>query len=129
MAERKVKFNAETLKNRIPVWIALSELYLDTEINENTLKYIANEIKKSSYTIQEVLDINKYEVFPVLYSNLISVVGIWDMFDEEWLVNSILKSYKKNVFFRAKSAFLYFLFNKNIDNRIKKLLQYVDYNN
>jgi hypothetical protein len=80
------------IKDRKPIWIALSAFYLDTEVREADLRSIAGRIRESPYTLQEVQKINKYEVFPVLRSNLSAVVGEWSGFDEEWLINSIIAS-------------------------------------
>jgi len=80
------------IKNRKPIWIVLSELYLDMELKESDIIYIAKVIKESPYRLEEVKRINKYEVFPVLYQNLMSPAGQWTGFDESWLVESIQSS-------------------------------------
>ncbi|HCR75144.1 MAG TPA: hypothetical protein DIW37_01805 [Chryseobacterium sp.] len=77
---------------RKPIWIALSDLYLDTELKQDFhLKYIATTISQSSYTFDEVKKINKYEVFPVLFSNLLQPAGEWFAFDERIIINSIIE--------------------------------------
>ncbi len=83
------------IATRTPIWIALSELYLDTELQDADYKTIARIIVESAYTIDEVKKINKYEVFPVLYQNLLSAAGVWNGFDKEWLVAEIIKSINK----------------------------------
>lgn len=69
--------------------MALSEFYLDTELDDAALRHIAFTIIDSPYTFDEVKHINKYEVFPILQPNLLSVAGDWAGFDEEWLVERI----------------------------------------
>jgi len=83
------------IEERKPIWIALSEFYLDTELQEHDFRYIAEKIIESPYNFEEVKQINKYEVFPILQSNLLSVVGEWSGFNEEWLIKSIVKSLNK----------------------------------
>ena len=80
------------LEERKPIWIALSEFYLDTELQESDYQHIATIIIESPYSIKEVKEINKYEVFPVLQMNLMSVAGEWAGFEEEWLVRNIQDS-------------------------------------
>jgi hypothetical protein len=77
------------IQKRKPIWIALSEFYLDSALDDAALRHIAFTIIDSSYTFQEVKRINKYEVFPVLQPNLLSPAGIWAGFDELWLVETI----------------------------------------
>lgn len=77
------------IEQRKPIWIALSEFYLDTELDDATLRHISFIIIDSPYTFKEVKRINKYEIFPVLQSNLLSPAGVWAGFDEEWLVERI----------------------------------------
>ncbi|NOT93478.1 DUF7079 family protein [Ferruginibacter sp.] len=78
------------LEQRRPIWIALSEFYLDTELQDADFRQIAFAIIDSPYTFEEVKTINKYEVFPVLQGNLLGVAGEWAGFDESWLVEKIL---------------------------------------
>jgi len=88
----KEKINIEERK---PVWISLSDFYLDIELQESDFKYIARKIIESPYSIMEVIEIIKYEIFPVLQPNLISIAGEWTGFQEEWLIMSITKSLDK----------------------------------
>ncbi len=80
------------IEERKPIWIVLSEFYLDTELQEADFRHIAATILDSPYTIEEVKEINKYEVSPSLQINLLSVAGEWAGFDEEWLIDRITKS-------------------------------------
>lgn len=80
------------LEARKPIWIALSDFYLDTELQDSDFQYIARIIIKSPYSLNDVKYINKYELFPVLQTNLMSVASEWMGFNEAWLVNTIQKS-------------------------------------
>ncbi len=78
-------------KDRIPIWIALSDFYLDTELQDHDFSHIASIIKKSPYSLAEIKQINREDVFPILYSNLLYEAGNWSGFQEEWLVGKIQK--------------------------------------
>ena len=65
------------VKKRAPLWVAYSELFLDTELTDTTHMYIANAVRKSGYSPQEAVDILWLEVFPALCNNLRVVAGEW----------------------------------------------------
>jgi len=77
------------IEQRRPIWLALSEFYLDTELQDSDFRQIAFTILDSPYSLDEVKSINKYEVFPVLQSNLLNPAGAWAGFDEAWLIEKI----------------------------------------
>lgn len=77
------------IKDRKPIWIALSNLYLDTELQDADYEDMVSKFIKSPYSLNEIKQINKHEVFPVLKANLVSVAGVWEGFDEAWLINKI----------------------------------------
>ena len=73
------------IDRRKPVWAALSELWLDTELAEDDLRRIAGVMKASGYPIGVLRHIYLYEVAPVVFPNLLVVAGEWAEFDHEWL--------------------------------------------
>lgn len=79
------------IERRKPVWIALSDLWLDTELTEDDLRRIAEVMRRSGYEVEELREIYLFEVAPVVFPNLLSVAGEWAGFDEEWLVNEVTK--------------------------------------
>lgn len=74
-----------TPDSRLPVWRALSELFLDTEIDEATCNYVARTVLESQLSIQEIEAVLWNEVFPVLHRNLLSPAGEWAGWSDEWL--------------------------------------------
>jgi len=99
------------IAHRKPVWIALSEFYLDTELDDSALRHIAFSIIDSPYSFEEVKRINKYEVFPILQHNLLSAAGVWAGFDEEWLVQKVTSRIQsKNVLNDASLEICYQIF-------------------
>jgi hypothetical protein len=82
-------FSEEEIAARRPVWIALSDLFLDTD-SRLSYAYIARELAASPFTFDELHAIFLEEVSPVLEHNLMQVAGDWGMFPEEWLIKQIL---------------------------------------
>ena len=89
----------------MPIWHALSEFYLDTELDGADFDRIAAVFTKSGFTLEELRQIDLYEVFPLLQWNLLSVAGEWAGFDEKWLNQNCERLYRKrnNPFFRART--------------------------
>ena len=79
---------AQEIELRKPVWIAMSDLFLDTDVR---LSYPATAcvLADSPFTINELELIFKKEVAPVVGWNLWAMMGAWDGFDENWLVSRI----------------------------------------
>ena len=90
-----MQFSPEELEIRRPLWIALSDLYLDTEPN---WQRVASICAASPFEIAELQRILFDEVHPVVHLNLWSVAGVWEGFDEDWLVTSILARKRKPLF-------------------------------
>jgi len=65
----------------MPVWEALSDFFLDTELQEADYQRIASVLTCSSYTIAEIEEILRYEVYPALRWNLLAIAGEWAGFD------------------------------------------------
>jgi len=75
----------EDLERRKPLWTALSELWLDTEVDHSIIQRIASVAVASGYGEKELNEIYLYEVAPVVGANLLVSAGAWSGFDEEWL--------------------------------------------
>lgn len=78
------------IEKRFPVWEALSDLFLDTELDEAAHQYISKVILASGYAPEEIHNILWKEVFPAVGDNLRCVAGEWAGFDREWLKERIL---------------------------------------
>ncbi|MCW5552435.1 MAG: hypothetical protein KIS67_09730 [Verrucomicrobiae bacterium] len=85
-----MKAAPEDLEHRRPVWEALSDLFLDTDISL-ARSWRVGILAASPYSIEELHEILVDEVYPVCRSNLFSIAGEWAGFDPEWLENSILR--------------------------------------
>ena len=78
-----------TPEDRLRLWSALSDLFLDTEIDDHTFGYIARVIREDGYTSEEAEHVLWQEVYPVLEANLRSVAGVWAGWPDEWLIRNI----------------------------------------
>lgn len=116
------------LKKRKAIWSALSEFYLDTELQAGDFDRITKTFKESGYSLSELKAIDLFEVFPVLQSNLLSMTGEWSGFDQDWLYKECEKNYykRKNPIFRIirvlKNKIHYWMredYWKEIENRMK----------
>lgn len=88
--------NSALLQKRKPIWIALSNFYLDTDLDTEELKQIIQVFKASPYSIDEIKLIDRFEVRPVVGGNLSSIAGEWSHFDEEWLISWASELHNKN---------------------------------
>lgn len=70
---------------REALWLALSELWLDTELQPFQHSHIAKVMRASGLPLDELEAILLYEVAPALWQNAHSVAGVWSGFDPDWL--------------------------------------------
>nr|WP_086938524.1 hypothetical protein [Thaumasiovibrio occultus] len=77
---------------RLPIWRALSALFLDTEIDEATLSHIADTLYRCDVSPDDAEHILWHEVYPVLAPNLRAVAGVWDGWSDEWLLENLTVS-------------------------------------
>ncbi|WP_215438332.1 DUF7079 family protein [Zobellia russellii] len=107
------------LEQRFPVWNSISELYLDTELQDYNYDTITRTFINSGFSLEELKAIDRHEVFPVLKANLLNIFGEWRGFDEQWLNEECTKRYLKreNRWFKYKNQFYdYFLFSMRKDH-------------
>lgn len=85
-----------TIVERVPVWTVLSELFLDTELEEDDLRRIAGKLRETSYGPMEIERILRNEVMPAFGPNLLSAAGEWTPWTEgevrEIMVRSLERS-------------------------------------
>ncbi len=89
------------IRGRRPVWVALSDLWLDTELQDRDLDHIARALHDSGYDRDALDRILAEEVAPVVYLNLYSVAGVWTGFDPDWLCAEISRALRKRGPIRA----------------------------
>jgi hypothetical protein len=81
--------------SRIPVWLALSELYLDTDVAA-LYPQIAKTLADSPYALDALHDMLMYDIHPALYPNLMIVAGEWAGFDDDWLLARVAQVRKRS---------------------------------
>ena len=99
--------NSSEIERRKPVWLAISEFYLDTELGMDDAIRIEEIFRNSRYSLNELKNIDFYEVRPIVGMNLWSTAGEWAGFDKDWLwdqiqTRSINKARKSNIFTKWK---------------------------
>ena len=52
-----MKFDANDMARRGPLWKALAELFLDTELDDAHYRYVARQVRSSGFTPREVREI------------------------------------------------------------------------
>jgi hypothetical protein len=83
------------IDRRLPVWHALSELFLDTELRRQDDEAIAGRLRASGYSTQELHRILQDEVAPAFAPNLASVAGEWAGWSEGTVCDLVLRSLQK----------------------------------
>jgi hypothetical protein len=79
------RFDETWIAQRQPLWVALSELFLDTELTPADRERIAQVMTDSGLSLRELRTVYAREVAPVVSANLCTVAGVWRGFDEAWL--------------------------------------------
>jgi hypothetical protein len=71
----------EDLERRRPVWEVLSWLFLDTELDDGSYTQIAQVLRQSNYSLDELREILYRDLHPVLVWNMMPIAGEWRGFD------------------------------------------------
>lgn len=111
------------LPQRILVWLACSEFYLDTELNEEQISEIVQILKASGFLLEEIEEINLNEVAPVLARNLQQVAGDWQGFEEDWLIANITERLNRPFWLRRIENNLFRSYRKNLTAKYWKLIE------
>lgn len=82
----------DQVRVRIPVWRAISMLWLQQVLEDHDLRSIARVLAESPFDWEEIQRIFLYEVAPVVHENLRKGDGVWGAFDTQWLAESIMKN-------------------------------------
>jgi len=91
----------------------MTDFYLDTELTDATISYIAKTCATSPYSIRELERIMFTEVWPAFLPNLLSVAGEWAGWQEEFIKSQILECYRPRFYLSWKLDPLKRLFCKH----------------
>ena len=120
-----MKANEAQIAERLPVWEALSEFFLDTELQESDYERISRVLVASKYSEEKIEEILIGEVCPVCRGNALSPAGEWLGFDSEWLKKKIGPLLGKRPRFRfwfvLRNSWMYARHWKRVRNRLSKL--------
>ena len=75
----------EEIQERMPVWDALSEFFLDDDLSTADYERIASVLVGSNYAEEELYAILRHEVHPACSLNLICAAGAWGAWGEHWI--------------------------------------------
>ena len=84
--------NDKDLARKRPVWHAMSELFLDTELDDAHCRSIAARLAASGYGVDDLRAIMKEDVAPALATNLMGVAGEWAGWSEAEVVEAVARS-------------------------------------
>jgi hypothetical protein len=73
------------IEERLLVWEALSEFFLDTNLEANDYERITKVLAASPYNEKEIEEILISEVGPVCGPSFFFLAGEWMGFDSQWL--------------------------------------------
>ena len=96
-----MKATEAQIEERMPVWEALSEFFLDNELQPDDYERIAQKLAVTTYTEREIEEILISEVCPVCKWNLLSIAGEWAGFNQDWLKKKISPRFGKRPRFRS----------------------------
>jgi len=82
----------EEIEARMPLWCALSTLFLDTEIQADAYHAIARAAREGNFSAEAVREILAQEVFPAFVFNLMDIAGEWAGFHPDDVRRLILRA-------------------------------------
>jgi hypothetical protein len=96
-----MKATEAQIEERLPVWEALSEFFLDTSLQSKDFERIAKKLAATGYTENEIEEILMGEVCPVCERNMVSLAGEWLGFNQDWLKEKISPRIGRHPKFRS----------------------------
>lgn len=85
-----IAINEHEIARRAPVWTALAELFLDTELQDYQRQYIVDTLRQSGYSLEELQNIFSQEVAPVFHANLRTMTGEWQPWSADFVKERVL---------------------------------------
>ncbi|MDA9918501.1 hypothetical protein N9D37_01250 [Erythrobacter sp.] len=79
------------IERLLPVWVVLSDTFLDTELDERRYAEIAESLLSSGYSLHELERIYRGDVAPAFVLNLWGVAGEWQGWTEESVRSRVLR--------------------------------------
>ena len=114
------------IRRRLPVWLALTEVFLDTELQPMDYRWIAAELSASGYSPEELCGIFHREVAPAFLPNLMSVAGEWEPWSEAEVREIMLDYLEAGFARRAYGGARRWLFRGMLEEEWAKILEAMD---
>jgi hypothetical protein len=76
--------------HKLKLWVALSELFLATDMQDYTYDFVAKTIEESHFTLEQAEFSLWNEVYPLLESNLTKADGVWEGFGDDYLGSKLM---------------------------------------
>lgn len=87
---------------RLLAWQALSDLFLDTELDDQHIAAIATRLRGTGFTVRELERIYEDDVAPACYRNMSALPGgEWSGFNATWLADAIQRSQRRRSWLRV----------------------------
>jgi hypothetical protein len=91
----------DDIERRLPVWHALSDLFLDTEQQDEDYRAIAHRLNESGYDKSELRRILDREVAPAFAFNLFAIAGHWGGWTEAQVLELVTRAQDEWALFSA----------------------------
>lgn len=95
-------FTEEEIARRLPAWSALSELFVDTEFNDLSVRACAQSLMATGFDLPAIDAMLRHEVAPVFHRNLL--VGNWTGWTEADVREMVVEHLKRRSRWRGRFA-------------------------
>jgi len=102
------------IMRRVPAWHALSDLFVDTELQGHDHHHIADVILQAGFSSDEAEAILRMEVAPVFHTNLRSVAGEWAGWSEGEVREMILERLENPAWWQKIGWLREFILNRHM---------------
>jgi hypothetical protein len=114
--------SAADVERRRPVWHALSELFLDTELQPDDYRLIAGVLRRSGLEPDALREILESEVAPAFKFNLMQIAGEWAPWTEQEAHDIVQKRLAAAERPRAGASLLKRPFKSYLDKEWEKIV-------
>lgn len=109
------------IEKRLPVWHALADLFLDTQLPPEAYRSMASVLSASGYSHAELWQILSNEVAPAFAFNLLDIAGEWAMWHEADVREIMLTSLRSGSRFPRMAWLKKRFFRRHVEREWAKL--------
>lgn len=85
------RWDEEEIKRRLPLWIALADLFLDTD-EMLQVPHVVRAIVEGGYDLDDAEAALRWEVRPAFYFNLLDIAGEWAAWHPDFVRERMLET-------------------------------------